>query len=113
MVLLPTNEFEISGIIRNLKSSASAGLDDVRPSVIKYAVDCIDLPLSNLINCSMTNEVFPSTLKLAKVIPIHKNGDIAVFSNYRPISILKCFLKIYEKNFASRFESFLLKNNIL
>src|ERR1043165_4468108 len=113
MVFLPTNEFEISSIIRNLKNSASAGLDDVTPSVVKFAVNFISLPLSHLINCSMTNGVFPSKLKLAKVIPIHKNGDLAVFSNYRPISILNCFSKIYEKIIAARLEGFLLRNNIL
>ena len=50
-----------------------------------------------LINESLKSGVFPSKLKVAKVVPLFKSGDNKSFSNYRPISLLSVFSKIYEK----------------
>ena len=40
---------------------------------------------------------FPNFLKIARVIPIFKSGDALDLNNYRPISILSTFSKIYER----------------
>ena len=52
-------------------------------------------------------------MKIARVIPIFKTGDLQEFSNYRPISILPQFSKILEKIFHSRLTSFLNNKQIL
>ena len=36
-VFLPTNEFEIANIIKKLKHNSSPGLDEIQPSVVKFA----------------------------------------------------------------------------
>ena len=46
---------------------------------------------------SLTSGVFPSVLKLAKVIPVHKKDSKLDFSNYIPISLLSNLDKILEK----------------
>ena len=56
---------------------------------------------------------FPDRLKIAKVCPVFKNGFKRLFSNYRPISILPSFSKIYEKVVSRRLVSFLEAGNIL
>jgi hypothetical protein len=42
--------------------------------------------------------IFPSRLKFSTVKPIYKRGDKSNMTNYRPISLLISFLKIFEKN---------------
>ena len=46
-------------------------------------------------------------MKIAKIIPIFKNGQKTEFTNYRPISILSQFSKILQKLFNLRLEHFL------
>ena len=72
----------------------------------------IAMPLSPIINCSLISGIVPSKLKIAKIIPIFKNGHHKDMYDYRPISILPSFSKIFEKIIANRL-SFLLKYNIL
>ena len=52
-------------------------------------------------------------MKIAKIIPIFKNGQNTEFTNYRPISILSQFSKILEILFNLRLEQFLDANKIL
>ena len=62
---------------------------------------------------SFQTGVFPSSMKLAKIIPIFKSGK-AEFNNYRPISLLSLFSKILEKLYSKRLEQlFVDKNNVL
>ena len=61
---------------------------------------------------SFSLRIFPSSLKIAKVIPVFKSGAKDNVSNYRPISILPCFSKVLEKLILKRTESFLSKNSI-
>ena len=47
------------------------------------------------------------------MIPIFKNGDNQDISNYRPISILSFFSKIFEKTMYNHLINFIDKNKIL
>ena len=73
----------------------------------------ISAPLASLINCSFTTGIFPDRLKCAKIIPILNNGDNSLITNYRPISVLNVFSKIYEKVLVDRLNCFVIKNDIL
>ncbi len=57
--------------------------------------------------------IVPDALKIAKVVPICKKDSPDVFGNYRPVSVLPCFSKIYERIVHDRCCSFLEINNIL
>ena len=52
-------------------------------------------------------------MKIAKVIPIFKSGLKDYFTNFRPVSLLRQFLKILEKLFNNRLNKFLEINNTL
>ena len=70
-------------------------------------------PLANLINECFSVGHFPKCLKVAKVIPIFKEGDAEDFGNWRPISITPCISKLIEKIVKKRLVSYISKNNIL
>ena len=66
--------------------------------------------ISDLVNLSLTNREFPNLCKIAKGIPLYKNGDPFDSSNYRPISLLSTFSKIFEKCVYKCVYSFIEKN---
>ena len=55
---------------------------------------------------------YPAQLKLAKVIALFKKGDKLQPNNYRPISLLSCFNKIFEKILCRKLVKFLELNKI-
>ena len=63
--------------------------------------------MTNIFNLSFSTGVFPSGLKFAKVIPIHKKVSKLKCSNYRPISLLSNLDKILEKMVYNGFIIFL------
>ena len=52
-------------------------------------------------------------MKTAKVIPIHKGDSVLSAGNYRPISLLPIFSKIFERLIYNRLISFITDNKIL
>ena len=63
---------------------------------IKKIIYSIVHPLSKIINKSFSLGLFPELCKIAKIIPIFKSGKDNEFNNYRPISLLPTFSKIFE-----------------
>ena len=62
--------------------------------------------ISKLINLAFEEGVYPSCLKLAKVLPTFKSGSKTISGNYRPFLLLSNIIKIIEKAIYSL--SFLL-----
>ena len=106
------NESEIISVIKSLKNS-SAGYDGIPASIAKQLINSYIKPLSYLINKSISGGIFPTELKLAKVIPVFKSGPSTEISNYRPISVLSFFSKIFEKVLYNHLIIFIDKHNIL
>ncbi|CAF4755691.1 unnamed protein product [Pieris macdunnoughi] len=65
---------------------------------IKKCAQTITEPLYIILNLSVnTFGIYPDVWKIAKIIPIHKSGSRLSIENYRPISILNTFSKVFEK----------------
>ena len=88
---------DIKKIIDKLKNKSTSGHDNLSNKLLKTIKNEIAEPLSIMINEALNTGIFPDELKIAKVLPIHKKGDIHLFSNYRPISILPSVSKVYER----------------
>ena len=108
----PVVEDDIRIIINALRNS-SPGWDNINPKVVKYVSSGILQPFTYIVNLSLESGIFPDDLKLAKIIPLYKKGDPELFTNYRPISILSFFSKIFEKVAYNQLISYLEKKAIL
>ena len=73
----------------------------------------ISKQLTEIFNLSFSTGSFPSSLKVAKVIPVHKKDSKLLHPNYRPISLLSNIDKIIEKLMHKRLIMFLEQHKIL
>jgi hypothetical protein len=105
--------YEINKIIESLKPKGSCGYDEIPLRILKLSAPCILSPLTFICNYSLSTGVFPERLKYAQVRPLYKKGDRQIISNYRPISLLTSFSKIFERLIFTRLLNHLDTNGIL
>jgi len=60
----------------------------------------------------LSTGTFPDRSKYPEIKPIYKKGDKTQTANYRPISLLPVFSKIFEKVLCKRLYNHLSLNNI-
>ena len=111
--LKPTEPIEVINTISSLKPNRSCGADNIPAKFLQLSATLISEPLSIFVNSAFTLGLFPDNLKTAKVVPVHKTGDKCNPSNYRPISLLTTFSKVFEKLMYSRAEAFLNKHSLI
>ena len=112
MAIMPIIKNDVIDIIKNLKVS-SPGWDSISALVVKATYPRFIEPLTHILNLSVMYGVFPSELKLAKVIPLYKANDPMIFFNYRPVSVLPVFSKILERIMYNQLLSFINKHKLL
>ena len=105
--------YEIDDIIHELDSNKSGDIYGNTSNLVKYGGPVISQILTLLFNKSLEQGIFPSLLKVSKIVPIHKGDSIFEMSNYRPISLLPIFSKILEKLMYTRVINFIKKYKIL
>ena len=104
---------EIKNIIKSLKLKNSHGYDEIPPRILRRSLSYVISPLIYLCNKAMSSGIFPTWLKFSQVVPIFKKGDKDKLTNYRPISLLTSFSKIFEKVIYKRLDNHMISNNIL
>ena len=101
---------EVSEIIKDFNLNKSS---DIPVRVLKSSSHIISPYLSTFFNHFIDNSLFPRILKLGQVTPIFKKGNSQLLENYRPISLLPVFGKIFEKIIYKRLSNYLIAKNIL
>ena len=88
---------KVEQILSNLKNSKSCGLDGIDTFSLKLAGQLLIPPITHIINLSIETHQFPSSWKVAKIIPLFKKGDPLNPKSYRPVASLPILSKVLEK----------------
>ena len=99
--------------LKMLKSGKAPGPDGVPTNLVKDAATFIAKPLAMIFNASLAKGIVPDVWKLAKITPIFKTGARNEKNNYRPISVLSVFAKLFEKVVHDQLSDFLFSNSKL
>uniref|UniRef100_A0A1B6LVT8 Reverse transcriptase domain-containing protein n=1 Tax=Graphocephala atropunctata TaxID=36148 RepID=A0A1B6LVT8_9HEMI len=113
MHLRPTNQHEVLQVVKSLKNKTSTGVDNISAKLLKSCKDQLVTPLVHIINQSFKEGIFPTNLKISKVYPKLKKGNHLDPQNYRPISLIPTFSKVFEKIMLYRLFHHLSFHNIL
>ena len=79
---------EVSKALKLIKSSSSCGHDGISNKLLKMLLPVISEPLAQIFNECIELNYFPEQLKIARIIPLYKEGNRKLVNNYRPISLL-------------------------
>ena len=105
--LSPASPREIFDIILSFDIKKSLGPNSMPIYILKISNNFLSNVLADIINLSFKTGIFPDLCKLVKIIPIFKKDDPMLCINYRPISLLSIYSKIFEKLIYSRIYYFL------
>jgi len=112
LFISPVTELDVRTVVCALKCK-NFDLNSVPTFIYKHCVDLMGPVLSELFNISVRSGRFPSALKLARIVPVHKSGDNNSANNYRPISNLSDLAKIFEKLMYRQLITFIKSQRIL
>jgi len=110
---VPTTKAQVRKIINGLKLSCTIIVDGLSSKIIKYCVDNLVDPITELVNLSMSQGVVPDECKIEKVCAVYKTGNRSIPNTYRPISVVCAFSKILEAVVRNRLLNFLQEHYVL
>lgn len=111
--LNPITYNEVIKHISTLKNDSSPGPDGVSVAFIKTYHSYILKPLCYIFNLCLEKGKIPQSWKDSVVTPIFKSGSKKELTNYRPISVINNFAKLYEKCLKQRLVGFLQKHKVI
>ncbi len=105
---------EIVKAVKELKGGKASGLDSISNDYLKSTVDVLAPIYVKLFNHILQTGQIPSTWLVGKIVPIFKDkGDRLKPENYRGISLLSCFGKLFTSLLNMRLTLYLDENAIL
>ena len=113
--LTPPSAIEIFNTIMSLNSAKTSGHDNISTYFLRISTSVLAPILVSGTYFAKAFEYgkFPSSLKIAKVIPLFKSGTKHEAQNYMPISLLSSISKVLEKLIKERLVKFLHRHKII
>ena len=102
---------DITNIIHKLNPNKAHGHDGISIRMVQVSCDSIAKPLFLIFKHCFETSTFPMEWKKGNIVPVHKKGDKNLVSNYRPISLLPIFSKIFERIIFDTLYKYLEDNN--
>ena len=97
--------------ILSLPNNKSHGWYSSPTKLLKCWIDIIAPVLSEVFNTSISLGRYPTKLKLSRIGPVFKSDDETDPNNYRPISLLSNFNRIFERLMYTRMMNYVEKHN--
>ena len=100
-------------IIQNLNPNKAHDPDKVSIRMIKICGKSLSKPFEMVFKSCVIKGEYPSEWKKANVVLVHKKVDKQLLKNYRPISLLPIFGKIFERIIYNNIFEYLTTNKLI
>jgi hypothetical protein len=90
------SESDVTSALKKLKPKLTAGPDNIPAFLLKDCASVLAYPLQLVFNLALKTCKFPEIWKLSSISPIFKKGNRTQVKNYRPISLICNFSKVFE-----------------
>ena len=98
---------DIPDIVKNLPSNKASISSDIPVSIINNFATCYCEKLASIFNDFLKENKFPNLIKVAEIIPVFKKLDSTSKDNYRPISALSNFTKLFESKLFTQLNRYM------
>jgi putative AlgH/UPF0301 family transcriptional regulator len=85
----PTDVDTINKLVSKINIKKATGVDQISSKLLRAGAPVLNKHITTLVNNTINTSVFPTRLKEAQVVPLHKTNDPLDKKNYRPVSILQ------------------------
>ena len=92
----PTDADTVSKLVNKINIKKATGVDQISSKLLRAGAPVLNKHITTLVNNTIKTSVFPTRLKEAQVVPLHKKNDPLDKKNYRQVSILPIISKVYE-----------------
>ena len=110
---LPFSSSELRQCVKKLGNNKACSTDNIIYEYFKESIDYLDKPLLNLFNYILIKKTFPKNWSKGVIIPIYKMGDQSDPANYRGITLISCFSKLFTSLVNERLKARSAKYDIL
>ena len=107
------SQHQVYELLSKLDTSKATGPDNIGNMLLKNCAPSISKVLTKIFNLSLALGEFPNSWKIAHIVPIHKKGSVHDYKMYRPVSLLPCVSKVFEKLIFQEVYLHLRRNNII
>ncbi len=104
---------DVYKLLRKLNTSKATGPDNIGNMLLKKCAPSVTPVLTRIFNLSLSLGHFPKRWKIAHIVPIHKKGSVHNYMMYRPVSLLPCVSKVFEKLIFNKVYLHLRRNGII
>ena len=92
----PTDVDTVNKLVSKINIKKATGVDQISSKLLRAGAPVLNKHITTLVNNTIKTSVFPTRLKEAQVVPLHKKNDPLDKKNYQPVSILPTISKVYE-----------------
>jgi hypothetical protein len=86
----------IEQALKVLPPGKSAGSDPIPANIVSACCHELSVPLFILFNTIIRSKCYPNAWKQSRITPIHKKGEKSLVQNYRGVSVVPLFSKVFE-----------------
>ena len=107
------NQHEVEKFLCGMSRDKATGIDGIPARFLRDGATEISKPITHIINVSISSGKVPSEFKIARVVPLHKKKSKTDAGNYRPVSILSCLSKVFERIIYDQLSEYLKSKNLI